>query len=1110
MKPKTRCSYNQTVTRTIILLLMLMVVVSESWAQISASPTRVTFQSRVFITNPSANYTNTDRDRIGAALHGGGALSIGNKQRINGQQMSFDITTTSATDLIADITINSIDTGIDIFYIAPIKKVSSIYSYHTPGFAKITEIFTDWNFDGDNFWRSNQWRNNDVNTWPNSHNNLLAFTFNGITYSTGANDAALNLKLGAGNFVPKRFKAYSTPGVQGNVNSNHYLIVGDALNNVLDPSPEPVAIPSPSEIENFTIFNSIIDGLNGLDLGTGITNFNNAVTVKFFSGNGNVGALGDDVPDVIVTQIADANDNSSDIYYYADVHGNVVGKPVALNIRFDGNNSNTYDYLGKWRMDLFKYPNGVSFQAALPATYATNQSATWKSIKMVGLKLDDFNLTPSDIPQINNINMAAGGNADIAFLAYNKDAFDIKSPIATRYPVSQFVCKFPNTTSIKFNAIADIEGRLPSDPIGPGQALEFQWSKYNTTLGTFQPMGIASPDADLDFVGGITTSDLGLYNLTVRNAFGTIILPVNLVEGGTPYIWNGTQFDLPNVYTAAGINPNPSDRNLIFAEDYNLSVDIEGCNCRVQAGTNVTIPAGITMKLFSELTVEEAVPFDPVLGSSAIPAGIFLLEDTASLVQTKPVNVNANLGTILMKREARNLNPLDYVYWSSPVSNFNINAIATTPAYLWNPTIVNALGSSGNWVSAANTIMQAGKGYIVRAASANIPAFINTFEGNPNNGTINITIQKSSGGTAPIDENKHWNLIGNPYPSAISARKFLIANAQTSPKIEGNVRIWKHDAAISNLVSSPYYNNYSYNYGDQYLTFNLTGSNPAVFNGNIAAGQAFFVQALESNAANETITFRNDLRFDSSENAYDNTDFFRNSEEITESITTDEQRIWLSLKNEDDISKTALVGYIAGATDGEDVLYDAQLEGYEFNLYSIIDQKQFGIQGRSLPFNSEDVVTLGIALPSNGIYKLGIDTLDGSQFIDDSQPFYVQDMYLNTIHDIRLAPYVFTANAGLYSDRFLLKYVNNQETLSTNDLVSFDTFISINNNRLLVRAPSTIKSIAIYDITGKKIINYVAGTSAAQFGAEFHYSKGIYIALVTLEDGSVVKRKLVN
>ncbi len=59
-----------------------------------------------------------------------------------------------------------------------------------------------------------------------------------------------------------------------------------------------------------SIFESLIDGVNGLDLGTGITNFNKDVTVKFFSGNGDVGAIGDGSPDLIITQIADASDGS--------------------------------------------------------------------------------------------------------------------------------------------------------------------------------------------------------------------------------------------------------------------------------------------------------------------------------------------------------------------------------------------------------------------------------------------------------------------------------------------------------------------------------------------------------------------------------------------------------------------------------------------------------------------------------------------------------------------------------------------------------------------------------------------------------------------------------
>ncbi len=52
------------------------------------------------------------------------------------------------------------------------------------------------------------------------------------------------------------------------------MIYGDLVDGIKSDS-EPAAInPSSTNVIGFTIFNSLVDGENGLDLGTGITNFN--------------------------------------------------------------------------------------------------------------------------------------------------------------------------------------------------------------------------------------------------------------------------------------------------------------------------------------------------------------------------------------------------------------------------------------------------------------------------------------------------------------------------------------------------------------------------------------------------------------------------------------------------------------------------------------------------------------------------------------------------------------------------------------------------------------------------------------------------------------------
>jgi hypothetical protein len=151
--------------------------------------------------------------------------------------------------------------------------------------------------------------------------------------------------------------------------------------------------------------------------------------------------------------------------------------------------------------------------------------------------------------------------------------------------------------------------------------------------------------------------------------------------------------------------------------------------------------------------------------------------------------------------------------------------------------------------------MLLGKGYIERGlnnAPQNSPVnFTSTFIGVPNNGNITTPISRGTYniiGTYPspysptnaTQDDDNWNLLGNPYPSSISANAFLIAN---SANIMGFVNIWRHGIAPGTGTVDPFYGNYAYNYdASDYLTYNLSGpSSPLGFDGYIGAGQGFFV-----------------------------------------------------------------------------------------------------------------------------------------------------------------------------------------------------------------------------------------------------------------------------
>nr|WP_244973258.1 T9SS type A sorting domain-containing protein [Formosa algae] len=208
---------------------------------------------------------------------------------------------------------------------------------------------------------------------------------------------------------------------------------------------------------------------------------------------------------------------------------------------------------------------------------------------------------------------------------------------------------------------------------------------------------------------------------------------------------------------------------------------------------------------------------------------------------------------------------------------------------------------------------------------------------------------------------------------------------------------------------------------------------------------------------------------------------------------------------------STLIGYVDGATYEKDRLYDAYVNSNDFQIYSLIADEKLVIQGRPLPFLDSDEVQLGIDVTENGTYTIAIDNLEGSIFLEDNQDIYLKDTYLDVEHDLRDTPYSFTAVAGETKDRFVLVYTSsNENLLAVDETVIDNTFAYINNSTLYVKSSKTISNVQVFDITGKQVVNYKSANQSNEFSMPFSYSRGGYIVSITLGEGQVVTKKLIN
>ena len=144
-------------------------------------------------------------------------------------------------------------------------------------------------------------------------------------------------------------------------------------------------------------------------------------------------------------------------------------------------------------------------------------------------------------------------------------------------------------------------------------------------------------------------------------------------------------------------------------------------------GATLTLDNNTADANYATLTIQDYLSLQ---GTS-----ILHVQNNSSLVQINESgpNVNNNLGagTLILDRDT-NIRDTDYVYWSSPVSNFSLSNIygANTPNYTfqWTPTVPNGTITippgpctftnipfcNGDWDSYSG-IMEIGKGYISRA-----------------------------------------------------------------------------------------------------------------------------------------------------------------------------------------------------------------------------------------------------------------------------------------------------------------------------------------------------------------------------------------------------------
>lgn len=611
-------------------------------------------------------------------------------------------------------------------------------------------------------------------------------------------------------------------------------------------------------------------------------------------------------------------------------------------------------------------------------------------------------------------------------------------------------------------------------------------SKWSFTSGT----GIVALAYDGNNVAtslasgaGYVTSD-GYSTIQLSNlpAVAALLIRVTMINNNAGEIWaldNVSVFARKEESTqwngSAWSNGIPtSSVKAIIVGNYNTaSGNIQSCKLEVRAGATLTVNSGQSVTAESDLN----------------NLGTIVIENGGSLIQKN--DYATNTGSIIVRRNTTPMRKFDYTYWSSPVAGqtlYNLSPQTLSDKFFQ----FNTTGNQWQAVP-SSTVMVAGKGYIIRAPqtfSTTVPAVYNgQFSGVPNNGFITQPVYNATG---------TWNLLGNPYASALDADRFLQYPGNNI--LNGTLYFWTHNTPITNNVYTT--NDYaSYNLlgGAGTAAAIASGVNTTIPTRYIASGQGFFAVATSAG----TVTFNNGMRV-----AGSNLAFFRQINPVASGDSVGEKhRLWLNLNGPDGLFRQILVGYAADATNDFDRNFDGVLLTSNANIsfYSKLADQQLVIEGHGLPFDMNDRFLLGYSSTIAGSFNIAMENLDG---LFAGQEVFLKDNLLGIFHDIKSAPYVFETEIGEFKDRFEIVYQST--ALSVNDPAKATGFdLAVSDGTIKVRSRNVnLQQVEIFDTLGRSLYKKSRLDRDEVIISDFQSANQTLMVRITLSDGKQLTRKI--
>ena len=233
------------------------------------------------------------------------------------------------------------------------------------------------------------------------------------------------------------------------------------------------------------------------------------------------------------------------------------------------------------------------------------------------------------------------------------------------------------------------------------------------------------------------------------------------------------------------------------------------------------------------------------------------------------------------------------------------------------------------------------------------------------------------------------------------------------------------------------------------------------------------------------------------------------------SLSTESDKIWLNLHNDQGAFSQILIGFLEGATNDIDRYYDGRriFGSNPIAFYSICDSVKLAIQGREPRTNLVEEITLGIynTVTEKITLQITIDELQG-KLNDSNIEILLEDKLLNIEHDLKNTSYYFElSNEGTFDERFKI-IIKESQVLNLDTFNLDDNLILIQNeNQLNVKTKDNniISSFTAFDLVGRTIIDIEPNNNEFNINTTNLKNGTILLINIRLINNQIISKKTI-